>query len=437
MKKTRSWFQIDSLLETTRSTLNTCCHDACTQYEIPTVDCYMSGVAIFHLKYPSLLQFEQERLSEKKIRENLKTLYGISRVPCDTQLRERLDQHNFTIPIRRVIAAHFRTLQRTKALETMKFLDDYYLISGDATGFFSSNEVKCTQCCTKVHNKGKNNEYTSYHHQMLVGCIVHPDVKTVFPIGFEPIQRDDGSKKNDCEQAAGKRWIDHFRQDHPKLNVVFLGDGLYSKGPFIQKLMHKNMHYILVAKEDDHKNLYDYFWAGEGDDVVELTCTRDHVINRYRFMKKVPLNDTHPDLNVTVIYNSETHQKTGITVNRMWVTDLSVTTENVATIVKGARTRWKIENETFNTLKTKGYHFEHNYGHGNNGLANVFAGLMLLAFLIDQILEAFNKTFQAVMKKCISRIRCWEKCRAIFFTYFVSNWEAFYHAILAPPAFVI
>jgi hypothetical protein len=436
MHKTRHWFETQSLLEKTRNAFNTRLYDDGKDYDIPTVDCYMSGLAVFHLKYPSLLQFEQERLNEPQTRANLKTLYGVERAPCDTQLRKRLDVDSIS-PIRYALKTHVNILQRTKALETMKFLNDYYLVAADATGFYNSREVKCNHCCTKVHNRGKENEYTEYTHQMLVGSIVHPDVKTVFPIGFEPIEREDGSVKNDCEQSAGKRWIDNFRQDHPKLNVIFLGDGLYSKGPFIQKLMAKNMRYILVAKPDDHKALYDYFWAGEGRDIVDMTITRESIITRYRFMHNVPLNDSHPELKVTVVYSEETDILKETTVKRMWVTDLPVTKDNVAVIVKGARARWKIENETFNSLKTKGYNFEHNYGHGNNGLANVFAGLMLLAFLIDQILEAFNKTFQAVLKKCISRIRTWEKSRAVFFTYYVSTWEAFYQAILDPPRFSI
>ena len=88
-------------------------------------------------------------------------------------------------------------------------------------------------------------------------------------------------------------------------------------------------------------------------------------------------------------------------------------------------------------LKTKGYNFEHNYGHGYNGLSNVFAGLMLLAFLIDQILEAFNKTFQAVLKKMVSRTRTWELCRSVFLIYYVTTWDSFYRAILDPPVIVL
>jgi hypothetical protein len=55
-------------------------------------------------------------------------------------------------------------------------------------------------------------------------------------------------------------------------------------------------------------------------------------------------------------------------------------------IMRAGRSRRKIENETFNTLKNQSYHFEHNYGHGQENLSYVFAHLMLLAFLNDQII---------------------------------------------------
>jgi hypothetical protein len=57
-----------------------------------------------------------------------------------------------------------------------------------------------------------------------------------------------------------------------------------------------------------------------------------------------------------------------------------VTAENVVALVAAGRSRWKIENENNNTLKTKGYHFEHNYGHGQQHLSAVLATLILLAY---------------------------------------------------------
>ncbi len=58
------------------------------------------------------------------------------------------------------------------------------------------------------------------------------------------------------------------------------------------------------------------------------------------------------DANGTVIYRNS------------FITDLSLRRGNVAELTACGRARWKIENETFNVLKTKGYHLEHNFGHG-------------------------------------------------------------------------
>ena len=85
--------------------------------------------------------------------------------------------------------------------------------------------------------------------------------------------------------------------------------------------------------------------------------------------------------------------------------------------MRGGRARWKIENETFNTLKNQGYHFEHNYGHGEQHLAVVFAMLMMLAFLVDQTQQLCCALFQAVWAKLGSKRRLWERMRALFYDY--------------------
>ena len=54
-------------------------------------DVLMSGLAVFCLKYPSLLKFDEQR-NEERVRANLKALYGIQQAPCDTQMRSVLDQ---------------------------------------------------------------------------------------------------------------------------------------------------------------------------------------------------------------------------------------------------------------------------------------------------------------------------------------------------------
>lgn len=425
MNHTREQFTIDSLLSLVKGIFNTTCPDKKGIYDIPTSDCLMSALAMFSLKYPSLLQFDKE-LNEKVLRTNLRNLYGVKKAPCDTTMRERLDGLELTSS-RDSMKAIIARLQRGKVLERWKFLD-HYLLSLDGTGFFSSAQVHCDHCCEKHHRNGD----ITYSHQMVVGSIVHPDLRQVLPIGFEPISKEDGDKKNDCERNASKRWLEEFRHQHPRLPVILVADGLSANAPFIKVLEDHRCSYILVCKKDDHAYLWDWFWQAEKADVFEMEEKVNGILKTYRFMHHVPLSYSREDKRVTVVFYKEVSLN-GQSKEWGWVTDLPVTPENVKEIVKGGRARWKIENETFNTLKNQGYHFEHNFGHGRKTLSNVLAGLMLLAFLIDQCLEAVNLCFQKMMKKMGQRIRLWHRIRSGFEWFVIETWDQFYQSILDPP----
>jgi hypothetical protein len=84
----------------------------------------------------------------------------------------------------------------------------------------------------------------------------------------------------------------------------------------------------------------------------------------------------------------------------------------VLTLVKGGRSRWKIENETFNTLKNQGYHIEHNFGHGQQNLSMIFFTLNLSAFYVHQILELTDRLYHTVRySKFTSRKEYWNQLR--------------------------
>lgn len=434
MNRTRPAFTHSALLSKIRTEFDSAAPAAKKSNGISLSDCLMSGLAVFSLKYKSLLKFEEDKASEHFIKANLKNLYGVKTAPCDTYLRERLDDEKLLTPIRKSFAALLGNLQRSRVLYDWNFLNNKFLISLDGSGFFSSNKIHCNCCCEKVTNKGTDKEIKTYHHQMLIGSIVSPNMKQVLPIGFEPIIREDGAKKNDCERNCAKRWLTNFRTYHPQLPTIIVGDGLYSNAPFIKALKDKRCSYILVAKEDDHKYLYDYFWTGSGDDICEFRKDTHDKEERYRFMNDVPLNDANYNLKVNVLYYEERDKKSGKKKQWLWVTDIEITKSNAKSIMQAGRSRWKIENETFNTLKNQGYNFEHNFGHGYRGLSNVFAGLMLLAFYIDQILERCNLEFQEIIKKYGSRSNVFEKIRAKFFEFMISSFERLYDVmIMGPP----
>ena len=152
------------------------------------------------------------------------------------------------------------------------------------------------------------------------------------------------------------------------------------------------------------------------------------VHHRFRYLNDVPLNDTHFELEVNFLEYWETRPN-GKTQRFSWVTDLPIDDAHVMALMRGARARWRIENETFNTLKNQGDCFEHNFGHGKKHLSTVFAYLMMLAFLIDQCQQRCCTLFQAARHKAERARYFWERLRALFLGYQLPDWEALYGAI--------
>jgi hypothetical protein len=389
--------------------------------EIPLVDCLMSGLAVFNLKFPSLLQFDKG-MEEEAVRYNLDTLFGVNKAPCDTQMRERLDQ----VPpkkMRSVFKKVFSSIQRGKVLEKYQFIDDHYLLLADGTGFFSSKSVHCENCCVKNHRNGTQ----TYYHQMLGAVIAHPDHKEVFPLCPEPISNTDGQTKNDCERNASKRLLEDVRREHPHLPLIVVEDGLASNAPHIMELKKHNMKYILGAKPGDHAYLFEQLETSIPAAYHEIK-DEDGTLHQFNFLNNASINKSNSDLKVNIFEYRQT-TKDGKEVNFSWITNIEITKDNVYQLMRGGRTRWKVENETFNTLKNQGYNFEHNYGHGKQHLCTIFGMLMMLAFLIDQVQQACCGLFQAAWKKCGAKIVLWEKIRVTFQIFKISSWVAYYEAI--------
>jgi hypothetical protein len=387
---------------------------------ISFTDVLMSGLAVFGLKFPSLLKYDQNRTV---LDRNLLNLYHINRPPSDTYLRERLDELDPSF-IRPTFTKIFAQLQRGKCLERFEFLDEYYLVALDGTGEFSSGEICCPQCCKKEHRDGS----VTYYHQMLGACIVHPDQSNVIPLCPEIIQNGDGSAKNDCERNAAKRFIENFKREHPHLKVIILGDGISSNAPYIRLLESHKMKYLLGAKPGDHQSLFEAVDASEKTRYYEFRDEKGF-LHQFRYLNDVALNKSNPDVRVNFLEYMQTDPK-GKETLFSWVTNIHITQNNVFTLMRGGRSRWKIENETFNTLKNLGYNFEHNYGHGKKYLSTIFCLLMLLSFLIDQVQGIACSLFQAVKKQAGSFGALWEKTRVLFEYAELVSWEYLYRFMI-------
>ncbi len=351
-------------------------------------------------------------------------------MPCDTQMRTIIDPLE-PEALRPIFRDVFRQVQRGKALEQFVCLAGCYLSCLDGTGYFSSNKVHCPSCLKQVRRSGE----TTWYHQMLGAALVHPDLKEVIPLCPEPIIQQDGQTKNDCERNAARRFLAAFRREHPHLPVIVVEDGLGSNGPHIRDLLEHRMHFILGVKPGDHQALFEHVALRESVGAVTSVTIRDQDPksdrqHRITIVPDVRLNDSHPDLRVTFVRYTEWIPSTNQTRTFTWVTDLKVHPGNAWQFVRAARSRWKIENETFNTLKNQGYHFEHNYGHGQQHLSVNLALLMMLAFLVDQVLQRCNALFRATWHKVGSQRLFWEEMRSIFFHFRLGSMRELYQTIL-------
>ena len=211
MVAAHEFLSADSLFALVRAGFEQVSDQRAENANISLPDALMSGFAMFSLKDPSLLAFEERRETDS----NLESIYGIKNVPCDTQMRTILDEVD-PKELRPVFTSVHRQLERSEELRKFVFLEGSYLVSLDGTGYFYSKKIHCPSCLQKVNKK--TGEVT-YYHQMLGGVIIHPNCREVIALMPEPIIKQDGETKNDCERNAAKRFLARLKQDYP--GVIF------------------------------------------------------------------------------------------------------------------------------------------------------------------------------------------------------------------------
>lgn len=393
-------------------------------------DIFMSGLAMFSLKYASLLDFDEQTLME---RDNLQRIFKIEKVCSDTHLRKTLDTHP-PDEIRTFFADRFEDLQDTGLLAEYEYKiggTKYLISSVDGVQHFSSKRVNCKCCLDKKHRDGS----VTYHHNMLCSALVHPDKREVFIMGCEPIQRQDGRKKNDCELNAAKRLFTQMGNDYrayqSKYNFLVVEDALYANVPHLRQLTAQDYSYIINVKPDSHKSLFTYIEGKLQRKQTKIsTWSKDGITHRFEWVNNTPLNNTEGELRVNFLHYTQIDKK-GKKTTFTWVTNIKLNANRVWGVMKAARSRWKIENEAFNTLKNLGYHFEHNYGHGKDHLSTTLAHLMLLAFYIDQLVQACSRSFQQVEQLFRTKIRVWAMIKSVFQTIPCDSMDSIYRQIAA------
>lgn len=390
-------------------------------YEL--VDVGMSAFSVFFTQSPSFLAHQRD-LKLRKGRCNAESLFHLSELPSDNQIRNLLDpvhpEH-----VQSVYRHIFVALEEADVLKKRRSFANQLLVAIDGTEYFSSKAIHCENCSHRELNNGK----TNYFHSALTPVIVQPENETVISLAPEFIVPQDGHEKQDCEIQAAKRWVEKWGDFYARRGVTILGDDLFSREPFCRALKDKHFHFILVCKPDSHSQLYQTTAFLEANGVLGMKVVRRWVgkyaeISTYRFANKLPLTGEADALVVNWCEVTITREDTGEQLYKnAFATDFEVTDTTVEAIVRDGRARWKVENENNNILKTKGYHLEHNFGHGNQHLASLLLSLNLLAFLFHTVLDLVDEQYRAIRQTLGTRRRFFQDLEALLRYFQFENWD--------------
>lgn len=394
-----------------------------TTYEIK--DAVLGAFAVFFTQSPSFLAY-QKHMERTKGRSNAESLFQIKQIPSDPQIRNLLDpiEPSQLFPLFRGV---FDELERAGHLEAFRFLDDNLLVSLDGTRFFSSQKISCPSCSHRTKtNQSTGEETTTYFHDVIIPVLVTPESNRVITLEPEFIAPQDGHSKQDCEQVAAKRWIGRNAASFADGKVTVLTDDLNCTQPFCQLLLEQGFNFILVCKPDSHTALYEWVdFTGPAELAVRHWNGQFGELHTYRYVQHVPLRRGDDALYVNWCELTITHETDGEVLYRnSFATNHPVNQANVEQIVQAGRAHWKCENASHNVLKTKGYHLEHNFGHGEQNLACFLLTLNLLAFLLHTALFMLSPKYLLLRQELATRKTFFQDIRALTRYLYFESWDA-------------
>lgn len=388
-------------------------------------DITLSPFAVFFTQCPSFLSFQQN-MEKDHGRNNARSLFQIEQIPCDNHIRQTLDPVE-AAQLFGLFDDLYQDFEKTGLLEAMRAVKNTRLIALDATWYFSSQSenIHCENCSCLRHAEGQ----ITHYHSAITPVIVSPGHSQVVPLRPEFIKPQDGQVKQDCEINAAKRWLAAQAERYGTGNDTLLGDDLYAHQPFCRQVLLHNFHFLFTCKPSSHTHLSGWVEALEPGRALHSLKLRvkgrrnrwEH--HHYRWANQVPLTDSDDALKVNWCELTITDGAGKVLYRNSFITDWEITAENVIGLVAAGRARWKIENENNNVLKTKGYHLEHNFGHGKKHLASLLLTLNLLAFGLHTLLEVTDTGYQLVRAAVGARRKFFQHVEALTAYWFFQNWH--------------
>ncbi len=372
----------------------------------------------FFTQCPSFLSF-QRNMEKSRARNNARRLFQVQAIPSDNHIRQTLDSVAPEHLVELFDDLH-RAFEEHGLSPAMRAVQNTRLIALDATWYFpsSAKNVHCPNCSCIRQADGR----TTHFHSAITPVIVSPGEAQVMPLRPEFIVPQDRQVKQDCENNAAKRWLAAHADRYATGNDTLLGDALYAHQPFCRQVLRHGFHFLFTCKPASHSHLAGWVEGLEsGHDRHTLKLRVKGRSNRwehhhYRSANGVPLTDSDDALKVNWCEVTITDADGAELYRNAFITDWHITQRNVAGLVASGRARWKIENEHNKLLKHRGYHREHNFGHGKQHLSSLLMTMNLLVFGLHPLLELTDESYRLIRAKVAhagSALRIWKRKRPI------------------------
>jgi hypothetical protein len=223
----------------------------------------LAAFSVFFMQSPSFLA-HQRLLQRREGRNNARSLFQVTEIPSDPQIRNLLDplaETEFAVDFWYIVEElrrHRQLLRFQNALNT-------YAIALDGMQFFSSEKISCAQCLKRTDRTGVEH----FYHSAVTPVLVKPKTPQVLPLPPEFLVPQDGQEKQDCERQAAKRWLERHPGHFATYSVTYLGDDLYANQPMCQLVAETYpQFFIFVCKLESHESLYEWLefsgqaWGG-------------------------------------------------------------------------------------------------------------------------------------------------------------------------------
>lgn len=388
-------------------------------------DIGMAAFSVFFTQCPSFLSFQQN-MEKARGRNNARSLFQVSDIPTANHIRQSLDpvdpSHLFGL-----FDDLHEAFDQAGVLKSMRAVENTRLIALDATWYFTSKSknIHCGRCSCMRHADGQ----VTHFHSAITPVIVCPGHSQVVPLRPEFIVPQDGEAKQDCEINAAKRWLSAHAERYSTGNDTLLGDDLYAHQPFCRQVLLHSFHFFFTCKPASHSHLTSWvegLQPGKGLHSLKLRLKGKSNLwehHEYRWANNVPLTEGEGALRVNWCEVTIRDSDNEVLYRNSFITDWTINADNVAGLVAAGRARWKIENENNNVLKTKGYHLEHNFGHGKEHLSSLLVTMNLLALGLHSLLEHTDPSYAQIRSAVGARRKFFQHLEALTTYIYFETWE--------------